>query len=209
MPDYSNDTYLRSLDQSSADIRRQVENSIGEITKQREVAGQQTAQIPGAAASIFGAGSKSVSDDMASISRIDKHGNQANLPLQSLMDAFSAGTASYGRATGLLNQGFDEQAQQRRSGVESILAQLLADTNAKRNTYVGGREAEDRDRAFQEDESRRRADLERELQDRDAALRRELLELERSNQTNYLLPPTPSILPPPNNPWSSPGGWRR
>lgn len=195
MPDYSNDTYLRSLQDSSADIRRQVSNSIEEINKQRLIAGQQTAQIPGATANIYGAGSKSVSDDIASISGRSRITGQARVqPLASVLNAFNDGTASYGRVAGLLNQGFDEQAAQRRSGVDSVLAQLLADNAAKANTYRSGREGEDRQRDFEREEADRQADLTRELQDRDAALARELLSLQQG-PAGYLPPPPGYLLP--------------
>lgn len=203
MPDYSNDAYLQSLDQSSADIRRQVQNSIGEINRQREVAGQQAAKIPAAANNIYGGGSQSMSDDIASISRTGKHGEQAVTPLASMLDAFTNGAASYGRASGLLDQGFEEQAVQRRAGAESILQQLIADQASKAALYRGGLESEDRGMAFQREEADRRAAIEREAQDRDAALRKELLDLERSN-TNYLPPALnyglPSVLPPTRRP---------
>lgn len=196
MPDYSNDTYLRSLEESSADIRRQVTNSIEEINKQRQVAGQQTAQLPGVAANIYGGGSDRLTSDLASISGVNRTtGAQRVNVLPAVQQAFADGTASYGRVAGLLNQGFDEQAAGRRATVESVLAQLLADNESKRATYAGGREAEDRDRNFAREEAERRAALERELQDRDAALARELLELERSG-TGYLPPPGNSYLPP-------------
>lgn len=196
MADYSNDTYLRSLDQSSADIRRQVTNAIGEINRQREAAGQQTAQIPGATANIYTAGGQSVTSDLAGLSGINRAtGQQRVTTLPALMGAFADGTASYGRVAGLLNQGFDEQAAQRRGSVESVLAQLLADNASKANTYRSGRESEDRGYDFAREEAERRAALERELQDRDSALRRELLELERS--TTQYLPPPPGQLPIP------------
>lgn len=198
---YEGDPYLASLNQSTADIRRQIERTLTEINRQQAVAGAQVARIPGAANAVYTQGRDSVAGDMASISAKDRNGNQRVKPLASLMDAFTNGAASYGRAAGLFTQGLEEQATQRRGDVDSILQQLLADNTSKANTYIAGRQSEDRNRDFQMGEADRAAALQRELQDRQAALNKELLDLQRSTVPSLLRPPAPkptSLLRPPS-----------
>lgn len=143
---YANDTYLASLRRSSQDVNRQVQNALQEIARQRQVASAQTTKIPGAANSAFGTAQGSMNAGLSEL---------GVTPLASVLRAFTEGKASFGRASGLLRQGFGEQETQRRGAAGGLRQQLLADLERQGAQYVSQREAEDRQRAFMTEENAR------------------------------------------------------
>lgn len=177
---YANETYLRSLATSSGDIKRQVGNTLQEIARQRAVAGQQTAQIPGAAGLEFDRSKDQLSGDMQTL---------GIGPLASVMNAFSNGKASYGRASGLLDQGFGEQEVSRRGSANNIQQELLADLASKAGTYISGRELEDRDKNFRAQEAERQAAVQRAMQDQAHRQAMSLIAAARAQASQYLAPP--------------------
>lgn len=182
---YANETYLRSLATSSGDIKRQVGNTLQEIARQRAVAGQQTEQIPGAAGLEFDRSQNQLSGDMQTL---------GIGPLASVMNAFSNGKASYGRASGLLNQGFGEQEVSRRGSANNIQQELLSDLASKANTYISGRQLEDRDKNFRTQEAERQAAVQRQMQDQAHQQAMSLIAAARAqaaaSAASYLPPPS-------------------
>lgn len=151
---YDNETYLQSLNASKGDVDRQVQNALAEIARQRQVAGQQTAKIPGAANTAISTSRDTLNTQLSGL---------GVTPLASLMQAFDSTGASYGRAAGLLNQGFGEQETRRRGSAVGLQQELLADIQAKANDYITRRQQEDRERAFQQQEAARQRALQEEL----------------------------------------------
>lgn len=158
MSSYDNDTYLRSLSAARGDIDRNVANTLAEIGRQRDVAVGQTQQIGGAVTRVGQDGTRQAQ------SGIDQAGSAlAGLGLadigsgalantgQEVRNRFEALEGSYGRASGLLGQGFGEQATQRTGAANRIGKQLLTENDLKAQEYISSRQAEDRDRAFQTD----------------------------------------------------------
>lgn len=182
---YANDTYLQSLKTSSADVTRQVQNTLAEIARQRQVAGTQTTKIPGAANTAFSGAEGTLASLLASIGQN---------PLAAVTAAFSGGRAAYGRAAGLLDQGFGEQQVQRNAQTENIKQQLLADLIRQGNEYAAQRAAEDRDRAFQTEENAR-----------SRALQEKLAAMQSGGGGGYLAPPS---YPQPVSPYAPPPGQR-
>lgn len=170
MAGYPNDTYLRSLEASSADVDRQVANALTEIGRQRQTAVAQTAQIPGATSNIFNEGSQRLSADTASL---------GVKPLGSLMSAFENSKESYGRVRGLLDQGFGEQETRRRGSVQSVKQDLLAGIRERSADYTARREAEDRSRAFAAEQAAASRALQEEMMRRQEAIQTSALAAEQ------------------------------
>lgn len=157
---YDNESYLQSLNAARGDIDRNIQNTLNEVNRQRDVALQGTARIPAQVAKV-GAGQLS---QMAS-GTADASGHIGRLGLGGIAgigDALGAAqtqaqgriqglNTAYGKAAGLLKQGFNEQAVQRQGQVDQIGKQLYADNDSKRAGYIQQREAEQRQRAFQEE----------------------------------------------------------
>lgn len=183
MAPYDNETYLQSLATARGAIDRQVGNTLAEIGRQEQVAVGQTQQIPGAVARTNEqAGEMALGAQRQMRGAVDGnrglehrlggtfdriHGNVQNR-LQAVQDA-------WGRASGLLAQGFGEQADQRRGSVDMIGQQLYADNDLQRMGYIAGRQAEDRSRAFAEEQAARQNSFAQEQLGQQAALQREAL----------------------------------
>lgn len=150
MAEYSNDVYLRSLAASSGDVDRQVKNALTEVSRQRQVAGAQTSLIPGAVNPIVDGSRQRLSADIASLGTgIHDDGRRGGaLQVGAVNQAFDNTKASYGRISGLLNQGFAERQTRQEGGVRGIEQDLLAGLRERAAEYTAGREAEDRQTSF-------------------------------------------------------------
>lgn len=164
---YANDAYLRSLDASSADIKRQVSNALTEVSRQRDVSLAQAAQVPGAASAVYNEGAGRLNTSLASIGAT---------AMPSVSQAFQNSKASYGRVSGLLGQGFKERGERQAGGVRGLGDHLSADLRERAADYTARRQAEDRARAFQAQEGERQRALQIELAERQAAAQAALQE---------------------------------
>lgn len=138
-----NDAFLSSLGEARSDIDRQVQNTIREAQRQRDVALRQTAQIPGA---VQAATSNAQTQATGTLDRASARGQELGLAglgaraLQPSYQEVSGRMADvnsvYGTAAQSLSQGFQEQALQREGQVNMISQQLLADNQMQRAAAV-------------------------------------------------------------------------
>lgn len=159
---YDNETYLQSLANQRADVDRQVANTRQEVARQRDAALGQLTKLPGAVRTATNAATAQAASGLQGA-----RSSADALNLGSLLgDTFAATgaevrgrmgdlNAAYDKTGGLLQQGFHEQADQRIGQVDSISKQLFGDIEAKRAAYIAQRQAEDRQRALQEELARR------------------------------------------------------
>lgn len=180
---YDNETYLKSLAASRGSIDRQVQNTLGEVQRQQDSAVAQTGKIGGAVQGTTAAATgqaHGLAERMQST--LDRF--QLGHPDQGIrpnVDAIRANVGqrmqtvndAWGRASGLLAQGFGEQGDQRRAQVGQIGDQLRTDNDLQRLAYVGQREAEDRSRAFALEQANRSDALAREQMGQQSGLARE------------------------------------
>jgi hypothetical protein len=147
---YDNESYLVSLANSRGDVDRQVQNTLNEVTRQQQVAQNQVGKIDGAVGSIFDQGRGAVRQDTGNLnSGLGSYLSGVGLGENtSALSALGRQQAAFQAASPLLNQGFSEQATQRSGAVNNIGAQLRADLEAKRNDYIGRRDQEERQKAF-------------------------------------------------------------
>lgn len=166
---YANETYLRGLKSSAADIERQVRNTLTEISRQRQVGQEAAAKIAGAAASAYAPVQENLGADLSSL------GVQ---PLTSLTEAFTDEAAAYKDVGTLMGKGFQEEEVARTGGVKNIRSELLSDLRAKAREYISRRQQEDRQRSFETEENRRARLLQRQMAEQQAALAREQLAMQ-------------------------------
>lgn len=183
---FDNESYLQSLAASRADADRQIQNTLNEIARQRDVAYGQADQVGGKAQEVLqGVGNqydKGVSGIQAALAAMLPADFLANkVASTSAEDAgvLHAGlrqhAAAFGRAGGLLRQGFDERSRTQTSQAQNIGRQVLADNDAQRAQYVARREAEDRDLWNRTVEANRQRELQERQLAQNAALQNQSL----------------------------------
>jgi hypothetical protein len=162
---YANETYLRSLAKSAGDVDRQVGNALTEIGRQRQVAGAQTAKIPGATNVIFNDG----------LSGLAKAGQAFGVtaPSEAVARAFTRNRDSMGVMAGLYNKGFGERETRQKGGVKNVSQELINDLRMKGTEYVSKRQQEDRDRQHQERMAAQQRALQMEMMRRQEAMQRQ------------------------------------
>jgi hypothetical protein len=164
---YANDAYLRSLDASSADVHRQVQNAYDEIARQQNVAHAQAWKTQGARNSIYTEGQNRLQTNLQAL------GMQG--PMQgAVADSFKNSKAMSGRLFKLLDSGIQEQGKRRTSGVRGVDKEITAGIREKAAEHTARRQAEDRARAFQAQEAERQRALQMELAQRQMAAQQAL-----------------------------------
>lgn len=149
MSNYDNETYLRALQASRADAERQVANTLAEIERQRGFNTTQAERVPGATQSAFNIAEQGFNTDLSEINQAA--GTQLSLPeIRQAMDTHQTG---FRDASGLLRQGFGEQAGQRTGAARNIGQQVYAGIDQQRSEYISRREQEDAQRAWQEQQA--------------------------------------------------------
>ena len=156
MSSYDNESYLASLGAARGDINRTIENTLAEINRQRDLAIGQTRQIGGAVKRVAQTGTrpanegiKQAGSSLAGMGLADIGAGVLADTGQEIKGRFEGLEGAYSRASGLLGQGFGEQAVQRQGTANRIGKQLLTENDLKRTEYISRREGEDRERAFQ------------------------------------------------------------
>lgn len=163
---YANETYLRSLAGSSADVQRQVANAYNEIQRQRVAYQAAAGQVAGAAGTAFNESQSRLGTSLASLGM--------GIQSQAVQNAYSGGRESYGKVAGLLQQGFGEQETRRRGQVTGIQNDLMADLRQKGHEYVSRRTQEDRERQHQEQMAAAQRALQIQLANQQIAAQRQI-----------------------------------
>lgn len=156
---YDNETYLRALEASRADINRQVQNTLREVNKQRDHALGQSGQTRSTASNVYQGERSNLSRSLSGASDALSHlglagvGNEAFAQgRRDFQDETTGALADWSQAQNLLGQGFREQAAQQRGSVNNISQSLLSDIDSQRADYISRREAEDRAAALQREQ---------------------------------------------------------
>jgi hypothetical protein len=186
MSQYDNETYLKSLATARGSIDRQVNNTLAEVGRQQQTATAQTTKVPAAVDATntqVRTQANGVADTMSSaLSRLGLAGiagGEVDVARSDVEGRLNTVRGAFGRASGLLAQGFGEQGDQRRGQVGQIGQQLRSDNDLQRVAYIGQRESEDRQAAFAREQAQRQEALARWQMGEQAGLQRESLASQR------------------------------
>lgn len=147
----SNDSYLQSLNASRGQIDQQVQNTLAEVNRQRDVAVGQTNQIMPAVNNVYSQARTRGAQDLGTINGlIGNYGGGVSGAGQ--VQRLATQEGSFGKAVPLYAQGFVEQGTQRQAQVEGIGQQLYAQNDQEVARYQAQLEAEERQRAFAQEQ---------------------------------------------------------
>lgn len=176
---YDNESYLRSLSKSRGDADRQISNTLSEIVRQRQVGQAQAGKTDEAAGSVFAQTKVQHQADRTNLGQsLQGLGLSADLVPDSqtmLHDILGRQQGAYGKASGLLQQGFAEQGTQRTGLAQNIGKEIRGDFDSKRAEYVSRRDAEERQKAHQRALEQQRQAAQRAAQAHQAKLQQQAL----------------------------------
>ncbi len=192
---YEDDAYLQSLQAAQGDVNRHLSTALAEIARQRDVAAAQLPKMQLAAGEAANGAKGGLMSMLQSVG--------INHAAPSLTEAFTNTNRAYGRAGGLLSQGFMEQASRRGASANGIATSLSGDIQGKIAEQYARRQQEDRERSFQAQMAAQQRALQEELagraQAQAAASARAQQEAEFMALLQYLSamqpPPPPGVRP--------------